>query len=235
MNDMDKPLNENVVTPEKKKKEYKYSDKGKKILSLIFFLAAIALTFVIGISVGSKEGSLLNLTGSVIGSAGSVLGVLGAFFLAKLIFPRRGKANVWGYILGIITIIIGAAGITGFAFLIGFIELPGFTFPEVNNLVITFYSCCIVWLLIMIWRGIESPAPLVFILGAILGGLLYPAATLYIPAAVSAGFVTPADAADPNLVDQIRIVLAALGAVCGGLGATAARASGFLLKWIEYK
>jgi DNA-directed RNA polymerase subunit RPC12/RpoP len=206
-------------------------NKGTRIFSIILFLLALAINLVIGISMGSKEGSGLNLTGAIIGSSASAIGVLAVFFLLKLIFPKRGKAGVPGYILGILTILLGVAAIMGVAFLVGFLEIPGFTIPEVDNLMIIYYVSGLVWLIIMIWRGIESPAPLALIFGAIFGGVLFPLSTTFLPAAINAGFADPSSVADN--MQMTRIAFAVLGALTGALGATAARASGFLLKWVE--
>ncbi len=80
----------------------------------------------------------------------------------------------------------------------------------------------------MIWRGMEAPVFPAFLLGAIFGALFFVGIITYIPG-LSASMVNDFDNLG-DAINNLRIAFALLGAYCGSMGASLARASGWTLK-----
>ena len=210
---------EKTETPEK-------NDKLSKILNPVVFFLAIIFCLTMGIIIGKNGNSGLTGTGAVVGAITMTAGALLSFFIMKLIFPVKGKANWASYLLGILTVIMGLAASGGLGVLLGYIII-GDT-PEFNAQSITFFVMTLLWIVFMIWRGMEAPVFPAFLLGALFGSLLFVGIITYIPgfsASMLEDFDNMGDA-----INNLRIAFAILGAYCGSMGASLARASGWTLK-----
>lgn len=202
------------------------TDKLSKILNPVVFFLSIIFCLTMGIVIGNNESSDLSLTGAVVGSVAAAAGVLAVFFIIKLIFPVKGKANWAAYLLGILTVLLGLAASAGLAVLLGYIIIGDV--PEFNAQSITFFTFTFIWLVFMIWRGMEAPVFPAFLLGAVFGALLFVGLTTVIPGLSDMMLKNPDDIGER--MNMLRITFAILGAYCGSMSAALARASGWTLK-----
>lgn len=202
------------------------TDKLSKILNPVVFFLAIIFCLTMGIVIGNNETSDLTTAGAIVGAIAAMAGALASFMIMKLIFPVKGKANWASYLLGVLTVIMGIAASGGLAVLLGYIiigDLPEFTLQS-----IIFFALTLLWIIFMIWRGMEAPVFPAFLLGALLGALFFVGITTVIPG-LSGMMLKNLDDIGERM-SMLRIAFAILGAYCGSMGASLARASGWTLK-----
>ena len=207
------------------------NDKLSKILNPGIFSLAFIFCLVLGIIAGTSSISNLSLAGAIIGVVCAAIGSFAAFFIIKLIFPRKGKANWLAYLLGILTVILGLAASGGLAFLLGYIIIGDA--PELTPQSITFFIIAIAWVIFMIWRGMEAPVFPGFLLGGILGALLFVGATTLIPGLF--GFIFKDTEGITENMGMTRIAFAVLGAYLGAMTASLARASALMIEKVDIK
>lgn len=179
-----------------------------------------------GIVIGNNETSDLTTAGAIVGAIVAAAGAFAAFMIMKLIFPVKGKANWASYLLGILTVILGIAASGGLGVLLGYIiigDAPEFTLQS-----IIFFALTLLWVVFMIWRGMEAPVFPAFLLGAVFGALLFVGITTIIPGLSGIMLKDVNDIGER--MNMLRIAFAILGAYCGSMGASLARASGWTLK-----
>jgi len=200
-------------------------NKYDNILKPAIFAFAFIICISLGVVIGTNQNSPLTWTGVIIASLGVGIGVLITFFLAKLIWPGKVKSNWLAYISGILTILSGIAATGVMGFLLGFI-VPGGS-PDFTPGLVIYFIMALIWVVFMIWKGMEAPVFPAFIAGGILGALLFVGLTTFIPGLFGLIFKEPGGIQEG--LDSLRIAFAIPGAFIGSLGAAAARASGFTL------
>lgn len=195
--------------------------KTSPALRFTIFVLAFIICISLGYLLGIKDEQIKTI-GALFGSLASAIGAFIAYLLLKLIFKVKGERNLWGYMVGGLTLFVGIAS---FVLLTLFIWGNDFT---MNLSLGVFLLSGLIWVVIMIFGGLEAPSFLAMLLGAALGGLGYAFAITTIPGLMDQFFMDT-DSLSENLM-MIRLVYGILGAFTGAIGATIARASSFGLK-----
>lgn len=197
-------------------------DKKKNPIKLIVFILGFVLCISLGLAVGTNEGSNIKFIGLVLGSTGAAVGVLIAYIVLRLIFRIKGERNAFGYIMGGLSLFIGLG-----SYIVLGLALWGNN-PEFGARFIFYIISALIWIIIMIWGGMEAASLLALLAGGVLGGVIFSTVVTSIPGLFT-GMLEGIDR-DPGNLQMIRILYAILGAFTGAIGASIVRASGLGLK-----
>jgi hypothetical protein len=179
------------------------SKKNDRFLPLVIIICSIYIPISQGALMGTMDATL-GFWGAFLSALAVAASSLVSYLVLKPAFPRRRVRDALSITLGVISTLVGIG-----AFLFwGFMIQGNFT----NITLALFVLNGVIWVTVMIARGLEAPVLPVMILGAVFGAFSYTGAR-----ALLSG--TAVDMSG-NL-----IIFALIGAFLGSLGASLARAS----------
>ncbi|MCD4782809.1 MAG: hypothetical protein K8T10_03150 [Candidatus Eremiobacteraeota bacterium] len=197
-------------------------DKKNNPIRLFIFILGFVLCISLGLAVGTNEGSNIKFIGLLLGSMGTAIGVLIAYIILRLIFRIRGERNAFGYMMGGLSLFIGLG-----SYIVLGLAIWGVN-PQIGPRLIFYIISALIWIIIMIWGGMEPASLLALLAGAVLGGVIFPIIITSMPGLFT-GMLEGIDK-DPGNLQMIRILYAILGAFTGAIGASITRASGLGLR-----
>jgi len=197
-------------------------DEKKNPIKIIVFILGFALSISLALAIGTNEGPDIKFIGLVLGSAGTAIGILIVYIVLRLIFRVKGERNAFGYIMGGLSLFIGLG-----SYIVLGLAIWG-TNPQISPRLIFYIISAVIWIIIMIWGGMEAASLLALLTGGVLGGLIFPIVVTTIPGLFT-GMLEGVEK-DPSNLQMIRILYAILGAFTGAIGASIVRASGLGLK-----